>query len=34
MTLQALRFAVTEPEGHYHVPLICTPWGYTTDRGS
>ncbi|MEQ9335312.1 2-oxo-4-hydroxy-4-carboxy-5-ureidoimidazoline decarboxylase [Thalassobaculum sp.] len=29
-----IRFAVGEPEGHYHVPLLATPWGYTTYRGS
>jgi 2-oxo-4-hydroxy-4-carboxy-5-ureidoimidazoline decarboxylase len=29
-----IRFAVAEPEGHYHVPLLCTPWSYTTYRGS
>ncbi len=29
-----IRFAMAEPEGHYHVPLLCTPWGYTTYRGS
>ena len=29
-----LRFAVSEPEGHLHVPLLVTPWGYTTYRGS
>jgi 2-oxo-4-hydroxy-4-carboxy-5-ureidoimidazoline decarboxylase len=29
-----LRFSVAEPEGHYHVPLLCTPWSYTTYRGS
>jgi 2-oxo-4-hydroxy-4-carboxy-5-ureidoimidazoline decarboxylase len=29
-----LRFAVAEPEGHYHVPLLVTPWSYTTYRGS
>jgi 2-oxo-4-hydroxy-4-carboxy-5-ureidoimidazoline decarboxylase len=29
-----VRFAVSEPEGHYHVPLLCTPWSYTTYRGS
>ena len=21
-------------QGHYHVPLLCTPWCYTTYRGS
>jgi 2-oxo-4-hydroxy-4-carboxy-5-ureidoimidazoline decarboxylase len=29
-----VRFAVAEPEGHYHVPLLATPWSYTTYRGS
>jgi 2-oxo-4-hydroxy-4-carboxy-5-ureidoimidazoline decarboxylase len=29
-----LRFAIAEPEGHYHVPLLATPWSYATYRGS
>jgi hydroxyisourate hydrolase len=29
-----VRFTVTDPAGHYHVPLIFTPSGYTTYRGS
>lgn len=29
-----IRFAVAEPEGHYHVPLLVTPWSYSTYRGS
>ena len=29
-----VRFAVAEAEGHYHVPLLVTPWSYTTYRGS
>jgi 2-oxo-4-hydroxy-4-carboxy-5-ureidoimidazoline decarboxylase len=29
-----LRFAVAEPEAHYHVPLLATPWSYATYRGS
>jgi 2-oxo-4-hydroxy-4-carboxy-5-ureidoimidazoline decarboxylase len=29
-----LRFAISEPEGHLHVPLLVTPWSYTTYRGS
>ena len=29
-----LRFAISEPEGHYHVPLVVTPWSYSTYRGS
>jgi 2-oxo-4-hydroxy-4-carboxy-5-ureidoimidazoline decarboxylase len=28
-----VRFAIAEPESHYHVPLIITPWSYTTYRG-
>jgi 2-oxo-4-hydroxy-4-carboxy-5-ureidoimidazoline decarboxylase len=30
----ALRFAVSDPEGHLHVPLLVTPWSYATYRGS
>ena len=30
----ALRFSIAEPEGHYHVPLLLTPWSYSTYRGS
>jgi 2-oxo-4-hydroxy-4-carboxy-5-ureidoimidazoline decarboxylase len=29
-----VRFSVAEPEGHYHVPLLVTPWSYSTYRGS
>ncbi|MDB5640442.1 MAG: 2-oxo-4-hydroxy-4-carboxy-5-ureidoimidazoline decarboxylase [Bradyrhizobium sp.] len=29
-----LRFSVSDPESHLHVPLLVTPWGYTTYRGS
>jgi 2-oxo-4-hydroxy-4-carboxy-5-ureidoimidazoline decarboxylase len=29
-----VRFAVAQPEGRYHVPLLVTPWGYSTYRGS
>ena len=29
-----VRFAIAEPESHYHVPLLMTPWSYTTYRGS
>jgi 2-oxo-4-hydroxy-4-carboxy-5-ureidoimidazoline decarboxylase len=29
-----LRFSVSEPEGHLHVPLLVTPWSYGTYRGS
>lgn len=29
-----VRFTVSEPEGHLHVPLLATPWSYTSYRGS
>ncbi len=29
-----LRFTIAEPDGHYHVPLLATPWSYSTYRGS
>ena len=29
-----IRFSVAEPEAHYHVPLLATPWSYSTYRGS
>ncbi len=34
LDLVPVRFAIAEPEGHYHVPLLATPWSYTTYRGS
>jgi 2-oxo-4-hydroxy-4-carboxy-5-ureidoimidazoline decarboxylase len=32
--LVPIRFSVAEPEAHYHVPLLATPWSYSTYRGS
>jgi hydroxyisourate hydrolase len=29
-----VRFRITEPHRSYHVPLLCTPWAYSTYRGS
>jgi 5-hydroxyisourate hydrolase len=29
-----LRFACAEDDGHYHVPLLVSPWSYSTYRGS
>jgi 2-oxo-4-hydroxy-4-carboxy-5-ureidoimidazoline decarboxylase len=29
-----IEFSVAEPEGHYHVPLLVTPWSFSTYRGS
>ncbi|HQX06133.1 MAG TPA: hydroxyisourate hydrolase [Zoogloea sp.] len=30
----ALRFGVADPAQHYHVPLLVSPWSYSTYRGS
>jgi 5-hydroxyisourate hydrolase-like protein (transthyretin family) len=29
-----LRFGIDDPTGSYHVPLLCSPWAYSTYRGS
>jgi 2-oxo-4-hydroxy-4-carboxy-5-ureidoimidazoline decarboxylase len=29
-----VRFGIAEPDGHYHVPLLVSPWAYQTYRGS
>lgn len=29
-----IRFSIAEAEGHYHVPLLVSPWSYSTYRGS
>ncbi len=34
LTLVSLDFGVAEPEKHYHVPLLVSPWSYSTYRGS
>lgn len=30
----AIAFSVTDGAAHYHVPLLLSPYGYTTYRGS
>lgn len=30
----SLDFGVAEPDRHYHVPLLVSPWSYSTYRGS
>jgi 5-hydroxyisourate hydrolase len=30
----SVTFEVRNPSEHYHVPLLLSPWGYTTYRGS
>jgi 5-hydroxyisourate hydrolase len=29
-----IRFSIADPNAHYHVPLVATPWSYSTYRGS
>ncbi len=29
-----IRFGISDPEAHYHVPLLASPWAYSTYRGS
>jgi 5-hydroxyisourate hydrolase len=29
-----VRFGVADPNGNYHVPLLLSPYGYSTYRGS
>lgn len=29
-----LEFGIADSQGHYHVPLLCSPWSYSTYRGS
>ena len=29
-----LDFGVAHADQHYHVPLVCSPWTYSTYRGS
>jgi 5-hydroxyisourate hydrolase len=29
-----VRFGIADAEGHYHVPLLTSPWAYSTYRGS
>lgn len=29
-----IRFGMNDPEAHYHVPLLLSPYGFSTYRGS
>jgi 5-hydroxyisourate hydrolase len=29
-----VHFTLAHPEQHYHVPLLLSPYGYSTYRGS
>ncbi|WP_100397823.1 hydroxyisourate hydrolase [Bacillus sp. FJAT-44742] len=30
----SVRFGISDPSSHYHVPLLVSPWGYQVYRGS
>lgn len=29
-----VQFGIADPDAHYHVPLLASPWAYSTYRGS
>lgn len=29
-----IRFGIADPDSHYHVPLLVSPWSWSTYRGS
>jgi 5-hydroxyisourate hydrolase len=29
-----IRFTISDPDAKYHVPLLVSPWSYSTYRGS
>jgi 5-hydroxyisourate hydrolase len=29
-----VRFGIADPTAHYHIPLLVSPWAYSTYRGS
>ena len=34
LDLVPVRFTIQDPDAQYHVPLLVSPWSYTTYRGS
>ncbi len=34
LDLVPVRFGIDDAAAHYHVPLLVTPWSYSTYRGS
>jgi 5-hydroxyisourate hydrolase len=34
LDLVPVRFGIADPNAHYHVPLLVSPWSYGTYRGS
>ena len=34
LDIVTLRFGIADPAAHYHVPLLASPYSYSTYRGS
>ena len=34
LEVAVIRFGIADPAAHYHVPLLASPFAYTTYRGS
>jgi 5-hydroxyisourate hydrolase len=34
LDLVPIRFGISDRDAHYHVPLLASPWAYSTYRGS
>ena len=34
LDIVTLRFTVSDTQAHYHIPLLISPWSYSTYRGS
>ncbi|ENS00709.1 5-hydroxyisourate hydrolase [Brucella abortus 85/69] len=34
LDLIPIRFGIADEDGNYHVPLLVSPWSYSTYRGS
>ncbi|MDR6431522.1 hydroxyisourate hydrolase [Brucella pseudogrignonensis] len=34
LDLIPIRFSIADEDGNYHVPLLVSPWSYSTYRGS
>ena len=34
LDIVVVRLGIADPEGHYHVPLLLSPYGYSTYRGT
>src|SRR5689334_21200200 len=33
LNIVTFQFGISDPHAHYHLPMKCTPWGYSCFRG-